>query len=181
MTNSIPSVYGVNKYLWSRIKGAGILSERDYNGMTPIIPTQEEPTFIQAMESQEGIGNFPYIVYAWYTNGYDQAYYECTDTIVYLVYSRDEAKLRQLVLLVNDLFKRYDESARPINDFIDGSDLLSPSYKSYDYKFTSVSASQASLAKDEENGSYRAMITIRVGYTHDEDGIPLERLFPTVP
>src|SRR5437763_15529617 len=108
---NIPSVYGLNRVLWAAIVQSGIIPDAaNYNGLIPIIPTQEEPQFISAMDAQDGIMSFPYIVYHWYTNGIDPvSWYKTTDTVVYKVYAIDQPALRKLVALITDLFKRYDE------------------------------------------------------------------------
>lgn len=198
-TNSIPAVFGVNRYLWQKLQDTKILDPANYNGLTPIIPTQEEPTFIQAMEKQDGIGAFPYIVYAWSTAGYGTNYWACSDQITYLIASHDQKKLRELTLAIAGLLKRFDASASQINKFIatavtgtkdaQGNDILmfpvadsvagtnASVYRKYDYKYTSVQAINASISKTEDTQPYRASITIRVGYTFDDDGIPFEDLY----
>lgn len=188
MSNSIPAAFGVNRYLWKKIEDMGILDKANYNGFVPVIPTQEEPTFLQAMEAQAGIGSFPYIVYAWNTNGYGTSYWESTDQIIYLIYSSDQTKLRELVLLIGGLFKRFDESADEINKYIQTATVTDPdttvtslafsdAYRAYEYKFTSVQSISANMPKNDENQGYRAMITIAVNYTHIEDVEPIADLY----
>jgi hypothetical protein len=86
--------------------------------LTPIIPTQEEPTFLQAMEKQPGIGAFPYIVYTYSTQGITPQYWEVNDQIVYMIAAHDQKKLRELTLTIVGLLKRFDESAAEINAYI---------------------------------------------------------------
>jgi len=182
MTNTIPAAFGVNRYLWNKIIEQGVLSAANYSGLTPIIPAQEEPTFVQAMEKAAGIGAFPYIVYAWNTNGYSTSYWEMTDQIVYVIYAHDQVKLRELTLLIAGLFKRFDESADEINKYVqtatatDGTPVFSEAYKAYDYKFTSVQQLSANMSKSEETAPYKTMVTIRVNYTHGDDAKPLSEL-----
>lgn len=199
MTNSIPAVFGVNRYLWDRLQRTQILDAANYNGLTPIIPTQEEPTFTQAMESQDGIGSFPYIVYTWSTGGYGTSYWECTDQIVYLIAAHDQKKLRELTMAITGFLKRFDESAYEINKYIatatvkdaqgnptdtkvfpeadpeSGTDASV--YRSYDYKYTSIQGINANMPKTEDTQPYRAMITVRVNYTFDDDSLPISNIY----
>lgn len=170
MTN-IPAVFGLNRYLWSKLDGT-VLDKANYSGLVPIIPVQEVPAFLQAMDKVDGIASYPYIVYTWYSNGYDQQWFVPNDRIIYTIYSRDNAKLRDIILLMTKHFKRHDESARAVNNFIRES-TLSAAYKEYDYKFITVEASQAGSHTSDENAPVRAMVTVKVAYSHTEDDQPL--------
>jgi hypothetical protein len=186
--NSIPAAFGVNRYLWSKLTGA-VLDPANYGGLTPIIPTQEEPTFLQAMEKQPGIGAFPYIVYTYSTQGISPQYWEVNDQIVYMIAAHDQKKLRELMLTIVGLLKRFDDSAAEINAYIQSATkpdpdnagqtlpLFSDEYRAYNYKYTSVQGINASLARTDENAPYRAMVTVRVGYTNDFDDSPIADLY----
>jgi hypothetical protein len=163
--------------------GVRLLDPANYGGLTPIIPTQEEPTFLQAMEKQPGIGAFPYIVYTYSTQGITPQYWEGTDQIVYMIAAHDQKKLRELTLTIVGLLKRFDDSAaksiatsrlqrKPDPDNQGQTlPLFSDEYRAYNYKYTSIQGINASLARTDENAPYRAMITVRVGYTNDFDDI----------
>lgn len=172
---SIPSVFAVNKYLWQQIETEEILDKANYDGLVPIIPIQESAPFVQAMEEQAGIGQFPFIVYSWYSNGIDaNSWYKMTDTVVYTIYSTDQTKLRQLVLLMLKHLKRYDESAQAVNRFVSRvNPPLSAEYLAYDYKTIWVAASQSGQPSGLENDPNTATVTVRVTYTNDENGTPL--------
>lgn len=175
MSENIPAVYGLIKYLWSHIETAGILGD-NYGGLVPIVPDQEVPLLQQAMDVQDGIQSFPYIVYAWNTNGYDYAWYEQVDQVVLLVNSTDNAKLRELLLLVLDHFKRFDESAIAVNRFVQANDFgtRDAEYKAYDYKTISVQQATGGRPGASEDDPIQAMITIRVCYTNSRDDTPLD-------
>jgi uncharacterized protein RhaS with RHS repeats len=172
MSDHIPAVYGLNRYLWAKIQEEAILDPASYGGLIPIIPTQEVPQLAQAMDSQDGIRSFPFIVYTWNTNGYDQEWYTASDQIIYVINSNDGKKLRQLVLLISKQFKRFDESARAVNEFVQGS-TLSDEYKAYDYKYISVQAGTGGQPGFNENDPISAMVTVRAMYTHTADDEPL--------
>lgn len=172
MADNVPSVYGLIEFLWAKITEAGILDPVDYAGLTPIIPYKEVPLLMQAMDRQSGIKGFPYIVYAWSTNGYDQAWFVACDQIVFMINSWDTNKLNELIVLISNLFKRFDESAVALNAYIQNS-ALPQEYKDYEYKYTSVQAGMGGGPVMDENSPTEAMLTIRVEYTHQRDNVSL--------
>lgn len=175
----IPAVFGVNKYLWHQIESEGILDKANYGDMIPIIPVQEQPGFIQAMEERPGIGQFPYIVYSWYSNGIDSdTWYRQTDTVVYNIYSTDAKKLRELVLLTVDHLKRYDDSAQAVGQYLAGVVGLNDEYLDYDYKTIWVAATTAGTPSSYENNPNRASVTVRITYTDDANDRPAGALKP---
>lgn len=171
-TDSVPAVYGLNKFLWDRIESAGILTALDYGGLIPIVPTQETAALRQAIDEQAGVKSAPYIVYSWYNNGFNQDWFRPVDTVVYVINSTDGKKLRELVLLIIDCFKRYDESALAVNEFIFGSDL-SDEYKAYDYKSILLVSANGGQPTALDNEPMEALVTVRVQYTNERDDKPL--------
>lgn len=168
MAYNIPAVFGLNRFLWNYLKGSGILSESDYKGLVPIIPNGEAPQFLQMLDTQPGIQTHPYIVYTWYTNGFDaNSWYKPTDTIIYTVFALDQSKVNELVINIVNLFKRFDVSAAEVNTFIQNpANALSQQYKDYNYGFISVSAANGGVAPNIENDPITATITLRVNYTN---------------
>lgn len=177
---SIPAAYGLNRYLWAKIKEAGILDEANYGGLIPIIPVQETPYLQQAMDERDGIKSYPYIVYSWYQNGHLQDWFMNCDNVVYRINANvdDSKELRQLMILFNDHLKRWDESAQALNDWIrdhrDADDNPLPAgYHQYDYKYLNIQAATGGTPTDMEGAPITAMITVKVEYTTDRDNNPL--------
>lgn len=168
-SDSIPAVFGLNKFLWDRIEKAGILDKANYGGLTPIIPNQEVAGLRQAIDAAPGIGSHGFIVYSWYTNGYGTNWFEPIDTIIYRIEATNGKELRQLVLLTIDCFKRYDDSAVAINDFIQADSTLSPEYKAFNYLSVYTAAAQAGTPNSLEDESMAATVTVRVQYTNEKD------------
>jgi hypothetical protein len=166
--DSVPAVYGLNKYLWAKIKEKGILNEANYGGLIPIIPNQEVAGLRQAIDAAPGIGGNGFIVYSWYTNGYGQNWFEPIDTVIYRIEATNGKELRQLILLTIDAFKRYDDSAVAINDFIQGS-TLGDEYKAYNYLSVYTAAAQAGSPNSLEDEPMQATVTVRVQYTNEKD------------
>lgn len=179
--DSVPAVFGLNKFLWDRIVKAKILGETEdearanYGGLIPIVPNQEVAGLTQAIDEAPGIGGHPFIVYNWYTNGYGQQWFQPIDTVIYRINATDGKKLRQLILVTIDAFKRYDESAEAVNAFIQGTNhgALDSEYKAFEYKSVFTSAAQAGSPTSLEDEPVEATVTLRVQYTNDRDWKPL--------
>lgn len=190
-SKTIPAVFGLNRVLWAQINELGILDKANYGGLIPIIPVQEAPQFIAAMDGQEGIMSWPYIVYNWYTNTIDAtSWYKQTDTVTYTIYAIDQKKLRDLVLVVMDMFKRYDDSAQVVNSyirraypptspggipdqFVDGPQYGGYEYRCYHYNYIYVVSANSSAPQTAENDPAKATITLRVNYTDTRNDQPL--------
>lgn len=169
MTNIIPACIGLNKYLWSVLEGEGILDKENYGGLIPIIPIGEEPHLLQAIDEQAGVATFPYLVYRWYTNGYDaNSFYKPTDTVTYEIYALDGNLLNTVVTRVVQLFKQFDDSAQAVNAYIRALPDPSP-LKDYSYNYIAVAAASGGVPQTIENDPYRATITVRVNYLYFGD------------
>jgi hypothetical protein len=166
--DSVPAVFGLNKFLWDRIEKATILDKANYGGLIPIVPSQEVAALRQAIDEAPGVGSHGFIVYSWYTNGYAQNWFQPIDTVIYRINATNGKELRALILLIIDTFKRYDESAEAVNAFIQGSNL-NDEFKAYDYKSVYTAAAQASQPTALEDEPMEATVTVRVAYAHDRD------------
>jgi hypothetical protein len=182
--NGIPGVYAPIKYLWAQIQAEGILNDShgnpifDYKGLVPIIPIQDEPALLQAIGESDGVSSAPYIVYTWYSNGIDSDWFITYDTIVFTVKSQDLTIARKLILLMKTLFRRYDESATAVNDFVSKTNFgaYDADYKAYGYTYISVWALTGGLPGTVDLEPVHATVTIRVGFTWDGNDQPLPPL-----
>lgn len=127
----------VRKLLWQELKSAGILSEQDYwaesfnSHLNPIIPSQQVPEF------QNLLPAVPYIVYDVETMMYSSEYWICEEEAMFTVVTNDYGKNFEILELIKDLFRRYDQSAQDLNQIETGSfkflevyltGLMSPEY-----------------------------------------------------
>ena len=182
MADKIAAVHGVIRFLWHKIKEEGILDEANYGGLIPIIPHKEVPALMQAMDAQPGIKHFPYIVYSWTTNGYDQDWFSPCDQAVFMINSHDGSRLRELILLISNLLKRFDESGQLLDYYIstgkcnrncESPDTIPEDYKKYGYQYTEVLAARSGGPIQGEDQPDEGMITLKIEYTHDRDSLPL--------
>lgn len=156
--NKVQPVHAVNRYLWSRIKSEGILTESDYEGMVPIVPIKETPDLITIIDAQPGISSLPYIVYTWSRGSNNGEWYLETHELAYSVRSADEEKLGQLIKLFNLEFRDYDRAAMRVNAYIQNNGTASQ--KAFQFKYINVMSLGAAMPADTENGVDEALITI---------------------
>jgi hypothetical protein len=165
----IPACIGLNKYLWSVLEGDGTLNKANYGGLTPIVPIGETPNLLQAIDQSAGVSTFPYIVYRWYTNGYDaNNFYKPTDTVTYEIYALDNTLLNTIVSRVVQLFKQFDDSAQAVNAYIRSLPNPGP-LADYSYNYISVAAATGGVPQVIENDPYKATVTVRVNYLYYGD------------
>lgn len=128
----------IRSYLWQELKNAGVLSQNDYWSenldayLNPIIPSQQMPEF------QNILPGVPYIVYDIETETYYSDYWICQESATMSVIGNNYEKIYEIMELIKDVFRRFDQSAKDVNDFnqnsifrflkisIDG--ILSPEY-----------------------------------------------------
>lgn len=155
---TVAAVHPIRAFLWDRLSadlGMSKLGDPN-NGIVPIIPSQQVPQVTQYAE--------PFIVYNWVTEPQGVDWYFQADQMIFLVYSEEEEEIRIVVNYMRDLFEKYDESARPINEWI-ANQSYEP-YKAFHYKYINVlQGSGGVLPMETEDGRQESMITLHVTYT----------------
>lgn len=178
--NGISAGSAVIRWLWAQIDHSGILADYkdNYQGLVPIVPIQDEPGLLSTIGEHDGVSNAPYIVYTWYNNGIDANFYLAYDTLVFTIKAQDQKAVRQLILLMKTLFRRYDESAQALNRWVARTDLGSyaSDYREYNYKYISVWALTGGIPGTLDLEPVHANVTIRVGFTWDGNSQPLPEL-----
>jgi len=107
----------IRSYLWNELKNVNILSANDYWSesfnayLNPIIPAQQVPEF------QNLLPGVPYVVYDIETSSYDSDYWVCEETVNLYVLAINYEKIYEILELIKDVFRRYDQSANDVNGF----------------------------------------------------------------
>jgi len=158
-------VHALNKYLWSRIKGEGILTETNYSGLVPIVPVEEIPELLQIIDAQPGIGSFPFLVYSWSRINNGVNWWMKTHNIAYSIRSTDDEAMGKLINLFEKEFQDYEAAARRVNDFVvaNGTALQ----KRYRFTHINVQVLGAQMPAGSEQGSSEALVTIAASYVEN--------------
>lgn len=155
--------HAINRYLWSRIEANGYLSKTNYSGMTPIVPVEEIPEFLQIIDAQPGIKSYPFIVYSWSRINNGQAWWLKTHNIAYSIRSTDDDAMGNLIALFETEFEDQDIAARRVNEYIS---TLSSTSALRRFRFTTISIQVlgAQMPAGTETGANEALVTIAASY-----------------
>jgi len=162
---NLHAVHALNRYLWSRIEANGIMQKIRYNNvdLTPLVPVEETPELLTAIEAQAGVGSLPFIVYNWTKIDNGQLWMLETNEIAYAIRSVDDGVMRQLINLFDDEFKDYDEAAKRVNNYLFA--LPPTKLQEFDFKYLKVSSLGGQMPVTEENGQNEAIISITATFT----------------
>ena len=121
MTNygSQPSA-DIRKYIWDNIQSAEILDENDYyvdgmqDSIVPIVPAQQIPEFNNSLPGRT------YMLYDFDLKQIPVQWWMSEESFTLTVISQNYEVINQITSLIQDLFRRYDESAVDLNKYLDG-------------------------------------------------------------
>lgn len=157
-------VHVLNKFLWANLEAKGVMSLLDYNGLVPIIPTQQVPVFNNMASGK------PFIVYTYIVSSYDADLWANVEQVTYRIFSDDEKKLRQVTNFIVDLCKRFDWTANDVNLWLETAGFPADSDdRKFDFKYVQVVGASSPEPFAQEGGRQDSSVTVRVAYTHDSD------------
>lgn len=164
-TYDLNGVHVLNKFIWARLREAGLMSDADYSGLTPIIPTQQVPVFNDMASGK------PFIVYTYMVASYDVDLWANVEQVTYRIFSDDERKMRQVTNFLIDLCKRYDWTASEVNTWLDNSTLPADSDdRKFEFKYVQVVGATSPEPSSQEGGRQEGSVTVRMSFTHDVNG-----------
>ncbi len=150
-------------YLWANLKSTNILSQDDYqldlinqvdlpnDGLVPIIMSQQDMINYDALDGKT------HIVYDWVSDGYEENWLICRDSMMFTIYSKYPTKILEIQNLILDLFRRMDDSARDLNN------TLSNTSPFIFYSF-SLADMLSPEPQREKSGWFAAQAVIRYKY-----------------
>lgn len=121
MTNYDSLAYqDIRRYIWQGIQDANLLDPNNYyadgfdEALIPIIPTQQVPEFNNLLPGKT------YMIFDWEVKAVPVQWWMTEEGFTLTVISQNYDVLNQITSLVHDLFRRYDESAVDLNNFLNG-------------------------------------------------------------
>lgn len=164
--NSIASS-DIRNYIWQAIKDEEILDENDYyadgfaTSLVPIIPAQQVPEFTNLLPGRT------YMLYDFEVKTISPQWWIVDESFTLTVISQNFEIINQITNLMQDLFRRYDDSATEINAQLDTDadfrymhtvvdSIMSPEPFSAegDYQIGSVTISYCYTRNIDENGRF---------------------------
>ncbi len=160
--HNLNGIHILNQFIWAELKSGGFMpDETSYQGLVPIIPTQQVAVF------NDMPTNLPFIVYDYIIASYDIDLWANVEQVTYRIYSDNESQLRTVTNFLVDLCKRWDWTAGELNDWVrEGS---RDSHKKFDFKYVQVIGGTSPAPFEQEGGRQDSSLTVRVAYTHDEN------------
>lgn len=157
----------IRNYIWDSIQSSGILDQNDYYvdsmplPLVPIIPAQEIPEFNNLLPGKT------YMLYDFDLKPVPVQWWMMEESFTLSIISQNYEIINQISSLMQDLFRRYDESAVDINNYLsDSSQFLyhhtiidsifspSPFGEEGDYQIGSVVLSYNYSRKTSSNGRF---------------------------
>lgn len=111
----------IRKYVWGQIQQAGLLDIQNYyadgfdDPLIPIIPSQQIPEFNNLLPGKT------YMIYDYEVKTVPVQWWMTEESMSISVISQNYEKINELTNFMHDLFRRYDESAKNINDYFNNS------------------------------------------------------------
>lgn len=152
----VPPVYAVNNYTWALLQQK--LGWEKVSGKVPVIPSTQQPEFMQYDK--------PFIVYGFAAEpGNGDLYAHNVETVAYTVYGPNVSGVNTATYMLNQAFRRFDESADDLNRWIHNGSTEKNLFMDINFTHTQVSAHAGADDQDQEGGRQDGMIVIRYGYT----------------
>jgi len=110
----------IRSYIWNEIVDAGLLDPNDYfadgfyENMVPIIPSQQIPEFNNLLPGKT------YMIYDFEIKTIPVQWWMTEESFTISTISQNYDVINQINNLINDLFRRYDESATDLNTYLAG-------------------------------------------------------------
>jgi hypothetical protein len=148
----------LRKYIWKRLKDTDIFNEDDYYSenigdiTVPIIPVQ------QVAELNQFLSGKKHIVYDKIGMSYENLWAICCEQILFTIYSTDVSEINEIRNFMTDEFRRVDESARDVNNWVD----LSDKFQFYSIFIADISPTEPS---EEMEGFLSADIVLEIKYS----------------
>src|SRR5574338_142876 len=142
----------INRYTYDVLKGAIGWDRANYNGKTPIIPSQQLPEFTAY--------NKPFLVYGWSESGSHDLGFIRTGTMAYAIYDLDDRIIIKIIDALVTTFSRWDETAEDVNIYKSSNNAFG------DFLFTtfSIGLVEGPTPADQEGGRRSGVVTIRYDY-----------------
>jgi hypothetical protein len=148
--------------IWNELQDKGLLDVNDYyadgfsDPLIPIIPAQQVPEFNNLLPGKT------YIIYDIVQKNTGVQWWMFEETITLDITSRNSVEIQTIVNLLNDLFRRYDLTAKDMN-------LTISAGSPYIYHYFKIDSTDPVQSFEYEGGFMSGIISITYGYTREVD------------
>src|ERR671929_2351404 len=155
MANVMSPIYLLRSYAWAVLKANTSMDESDYGGKNPIVPLGEEPE----LSNYSG----PHIVYGYSLNPSNDPYVQKNGSMTFIVYSQNFATITNILMILEEAFGRWDDSASDINDYTS----RTPEFVGIRFGTVNVGYMEGGSAREQEGGRVLGLINIRFSFYPD--------------
>lgn len=155
------AVNDLRQYIWANLQSSGLYKASDYmadgfqDPLIPIVPAQELPEFNNLLPGK------PYITYDWEVKPVLQDWWMQEEVLLLTITSMDLDEINRIIMLMQDLFRRFDDSAKEINEF-------NPS-GTFKFNYTSIEAVISPQPFKTEGGHMQGEVHVMYNYTRKTD------------
>jgi hypothetical protein len=153
------AAYEVRDIIWRELRDFGVLDINDYyadgfmDPLVPIIPAQQIPEFNNNLPGKT------YIVYDVSMKLIPVQFWMIEETMTLDVVSRDPKEIQKIINFLIDIFRRYDLSAREVNE--------STASTTFNYHYFKIDSADPVQAFQHEGGFMNGTIAISYGYSRE--------------
>lgn len=148
----------IRDYIWFNLKDKEILNESNYYvdnmplPLNPIIPSQQVPEFNNLLPGRS------YMLYDFEVKQIPSQWWMTEESMTFTILSQNYEKITQIQSLMQDLFRRYDESAVDINNYFNNQN-------SFTFHHTFIDSVFSPEPYTTEGDYQTGMITISYSYS----------------
>jgi hypothetical protein len=156
---TISAVNDLRQYIWYNLQQSGIYKRNNYfpdgfsEPLVPIIPAQELPEFNNLLPGK------PYITYDYEVKPIQQDWWIQEELLVLTIASTDYDEVNKVIMLMQDLFRRYDFSAADINAWNPNT--------TFHFHYTAIEAIVSPQPFKTEGGHLQGEVHILYKYTRE--------------
>ncbi len=145
----------INSYAWAVLKANTSMTESDYGGRVPIIPSNQEPEFTQY--------NKPFIVYGFAEDPSNINLAQRSGTLVYAIYADTASTINKIYNILTEALGRFDKTAYDVNAWISKSANYA-NFAGISMRYVAVAFGEGPGPVEQEGGRQVATLTIK--YSH---------------
>jgi len=149
----------IRSFLWHKLQTQLGWNAAETGNLIPITVPQQQPQLSQYTG--------PYIVYKWTLMPSGEYFLMREEQIAFTIYSQEEDDIRYCIAMMDDIFNKYDDSAKEINNWISLNG--NPGEKKFDFKYTYTITGNGPQPAASEGGRMDGMVIIRACYVIDSD------------
>jgi len=155
-------IFDINAYIWENIKKDGILDKNDYYAdeltdiIVPIVPAQQIPEFNNLLPGQT------YLIYDYEEKPTMENWWISEVIATYYIVSPNYDKINQIMDYFKDNFRRYDDSAKDLNNWSGNSGV-------YNFHYIYVDSITSPQHFASEGGFMMGEIQICISYARNLD------------